>query len=68
MRHLHTVEIPGQYPVTLELRASGGFRVIYGKEIHDRLSYNEAARHFGESVLHALACDGQLNNGRGLLP
>lgn len=51
----------GDIDVLLEQRADGTFRVTYGHEVHDQLSYVEAAKEFGECVFHSLACVGKLD-------
>lgn len=53
------------FPVVLEQHETNAksFRVTYGKQIFDYLSYEQAARRMGESIMHALACDGHLDNG-----
>jgi hypothetical protein len=38
------------------------FRVTYGKQVKDKLTYTEGAREFGLCLFHALACDGLLDN------
>lgn len=40
----------------------GHFRVTYGLQVKDNLTYAQASKEFGECVFHALACEGQLNN------
>jgi hypothetical protein len=40
------------------------FRVTYGAQVRDNLTYTEAAKEYGLCVFHALACDGELNNER----
>lgn len=42
--------------------ARGLFRVTYGAQVRDHLSYAEAAKELGLCIFHALACDGRLNN------
>lgn len=61
---MRTVQIfeDGDYPVKLEQRSAGSFRVTYGAEVHDHLDYAEAAREYGECVFHSLACAGKLDN------
>lgn len=49
--------------LVLEQYANGLFRVSYGLQVTDDLTYNEAAQEFGYCLFHALACDGQLDNG-----
>lgn len=36
------------------------FRVTYGLEVRDRLTYAEAAQEFGHCVFHALECADRL--------
>jgi hypothetical protein len=56
-------EIPGQYPVRAEQRGQNGlFRVTYGAQIKDGLTYAAAAKEYGQCVFHALACNGSLGN------
>jgi hypothetical protein len=38
------------------------FRVTYGLQVDDDLTYEQATRKLGEAMLHALSCNGQCNN------
>jgi hypothetical protein len=38
------------------------FRVSYGAQVRDNLTYIEAAKEYGLCVFHALACEGKLTN------
>lgn len=38
------------------------FTVKYGKSVKAGLSYNKAALNLGASIMHALACEGKLDN------
>lgn len=38
------------------------FRVTYGLQVDDGLTYAEACSKLGEALLHALACDGLCSN------
>ncbi len=38
------------------------FRVTYGLEVYDDLTYSEACERLGEAILHALACNSKLDN------
>ena len=49
------------FPVRLYQAKNGKFSVLYGAELHDGLSYDEAAREFGLCLLHALACTGRID-------
>lgn len=57
-------ELPnGNFQISLEQRGRNGrFRVTYGSEVHDKLTYEEAARELGLSIMHSLAIDGKLGN------
>ena len=41
---------------------NGKFRLTYGKEIHDHLTYAEATKKFGQVVFHALTCSGDIES------
>ena len=49
-------------PLQLEQRGKDSFRVTYGREVQDGLSYAYAARRYGEAIMHWLACEGKLDN------
>jgi hypothetical protein len=38
------------------------FTVVYGKQVKADLNYAQAAAEYGRSVMHALACEGMLDN------
>lgn len=59
MRTVYQTVIAG-FPIKLEQRENGTFRVTYGKERRDRCSYENAAARLGEAIMHALQCDGQI--------
>ena len=52
------------FDITIEQHETktGLFRITYGLEIKDNLTYVEAAEEFGLCVFHALACNSKLNN------
>lgn len=50
------------FPVKLEQQGVDRFTVTYGKQVVRNLDYRGAAAEFGECVMHALACDGLLDN------
>lgn len=50
------------HDIHVEQRASKLFRVTYGKQVQDNLTYAEAAHEFGECVFHALSCEGAIDN------
>lgn len=62
MKVLATVAVPHQYEVTLLKSGRGQYRVTYGAHIKRGLTREEAAQEFGECVMHALACNGELDD------
>jgi hypothetical protein len=38
------------------------FRVTYGAQVRDGLTYAKAAKEFGECMFHHFACESMLNN------
>lgn len=50
------------YPIKLDQRGRDNFRVTYGAQIDSNLTYSEAAAKLGQAIMHALACDGALDN------
>lgn len=53
----------GHYPVTIEQWDNGKFRIKYGAQVKDGLTYGEAVSEYGACVFHSLACAGKLDNG-----
>lgn len=54
--------LPGNFDITLAQNSAGKFRVTYGLQVNNGLNYARAAQLLGEAILHALACDGMLDN------
>ena len=50
------------FPIKLQQRGKDCFRVVYGKQIDDGLTYNQACTELGAALMHALACGGRLDN------
>lgn len=50
------------FTITLEQQSPKHFRVTYGKQVKSGLAYREAATDLGCCIMHALACDGKLDN------
>lgn len=48
------------FPIALYQLSRNRFMVIYGQEIRRGLTYSEAAAAYGQSIMHALACDGRV--------
>lgn len=53
-------------PFGITLEQHGGkdklFKVTYGLQVEDNLTYAEAGKSLGYAIMHALACDGKLDN------
>lgn len=46
----------------VELATKGKkFRVTYGAQVKENLTYAQAAKELGECILHALACEGKIS-------
>ncbi len=54
-------EIAG-YKITLSQDKRGYFHVRYGLQEDGLLRYSEACKKLGQAIMHALACEGKLNN------
>lgn len=52
--------IEGQYNVSLWQNRSG-FAVVYGMQLTASLTYAYAAQELGESLMHALSCQGAMS-------
>jgi hypothetical protein len=53
------------FPIKLEQnRKTLKFKVTYGLQIKDGLSYEKAALELGACIMHAAACNGKLDNTR----
>lgn len=50
------------FEIKLEQTARGAFRVTYGMQVRTGLTYTQASKELGKSIMHALACDGKLDN------
>ena len=51
-----------EWTVKLYQRGVDRFTVQYGLQTDQELSYGEACAKLGQAILHALACDGELDN------
>ena len=51
------------FPITLIQTGKNQFSVIYGEQEKHKLSYSDAAHEYGSCILHALTCDGKIDNG-----
>ncbi len=50
------------FPIQLFQRGKDSFRVVYGLQITDHLTYAQAATELGACIMHALALEGRLDN------
>lgn len=48
--------------VTLQQRGKDNFTVRYGMQVNCELTYAQACRELGKSLMHQLACDDKLDN------
>lgn len=52
------------FPVRLYQNGRDRFTVQYGLQVREGLDYTRAAAEFGSCLMHALACNGLLDNRR----
>jgi hypothetical protein len=53
----------GNFPIRLEQRGENGlFRVTYGKQVQNNLTYDQAASDLGAAIMHNAALEGKLGN------
>jgi hypothetical protein len=57
----YTTELAG-FTIELRQRGKDNFTVQYGKQVKSDLNYGQAARELGAAMMHALACEGKLDN------
>ena len=62
MQEVFKIEIAGHAIVLLQ-NNHDNFTVQYGAEIESNLDYSQAAKSIGFCVMHALSCDGKLDDG-----
>ncbi len=58
----HETIIVQQWPVRLIQNGVDSFTVTYGKQTKSKLNYAQAALEYGACIMHALACEGKLDN------
>lgn len=59
---IHSVEIAG-FKIQLFQITPRKFAVRYGLQLKTDLIYPQAAAEYGQCIMHALACEGLLENG-----
>ena len=52
----------GAWPIHLDQQGKDRFTVVYGLQVKKDLNYGEAASELGSCIMHALACEGKLDN------
>jgi hypothetical protein len=62
MQEVFKIEIAG-YDIVLLQNDHDNFTVQYGAEIESNLDYSQAAKSMGFCIMHALSCDGKLDDG-----
>jgi hypothetical protein len=50
------------FDISLVQTGIDAFTVIYGKQVKKYLNYHDAALELGACIMHALACEGKLDN------
>ena len=58
----NTMERTPNWAITLSQAGPNKFKVQYGKQISAPLSYGAAATELGCCIMHALACEGNIDN------
>jgi hypothetical protein len=61
-KHLCHEAFPGKFGVRLVQTGFDRFTVEYGLSVKRNLTYGQAAAEYGACIMHALACDGHLDN------
>lgn len=51
-----------EFPIELAQTGKDRFTVTYGKQVTARLCYASAARELGNVIMHALACQGKIQD------
>ena len=62
MQEVFKIEIAG-YDIVLQQNEPDNFTVHYGAVIESNVDYSQAAKSIGFCIMHALSCDGKINDG-----
>lgn len=62
MKLCYRIEIGPIGAIELHQRGPDRFRVTYGRQVKDELTYSQAALELGADIMHWLACDAKLDN------
>ena len=52
------------FDITLSQQGRDNFSVQYGSQLVQHIPYAEAALELGSCIMHALACEGKLDNSK----
>lgn len=55
------------FPIELSQQGKNRFTVTYGVQVEDNLTYSQACHYYGRALLHALACEGKIDNSGTLI-
>ena len=61
MKEVFKTEIAG-YDIVLLQKEPDNFTVQYGAEVKSNLDYSQAAKSIGFCIMHALSCDGKIDD------
>lgn len=50
------------FNISLHQRGRDNFKVVYGKQVKENLTYGQAARELGSCLMHAMSCEGRVDN------
>lgn len=50
------------FDIVLSQRGKDNFTVTYGRQVDRGLTYGQACGKLGQAIMHALACEGKLDN------
>lgn len=62
MKEVFKIEIAG-CGIVLQQKDHDNFTVQYGAEVKSNLDYYQAAKSMGFCIMHALSCEGKLDDG-----
>ncbi len=61
MKEVSKIKIAG-YDIVLLQNEPDNFTVQYGAEVKSNLDYSQAAKSMGFCIMHALSCDGKIDD------
>lgn len=54
------------WPISLEQDKDGSFTVSYGVDVRQGLTWQQAAKRIGDSIMHSLACESIIEDTYGV--